>query len=127
MTDLRPVPGQDGQARKGRLGRRALLYGAAAVPMLGLTGRRPAQGSGLRTFSARAVHSGHSLTDPLVSVLETRVAAAGQQKTRSRIIDRWHGLADNSNRPAGSPPMRVIAALIMAAVHDEIIWRGVGA
>lgn len=88
MTDRRPDSGQDHQVRNSRLGRRAFLHGAAAAPILCLTGTGSARASELRPFSTRVIHSGHSLTDPIVPVLDTMVAAAGQQKARGRVMDR---------------------------------------
>jgi hypothetical protein len=40
------------------------------------------------SFAMRIIYSGHSLTDPIVPVLDMMVASAGQQKARSRVIDR---------------------------------------
>lgn len=64
------------------------MYGAAAAPFLCLTGTGTARASGSRPFSTRVIHSGHSLTDPIVPVLDTMVAAAGQQKARGRAMGR---------------------------------------
>ncbi|MEI4264213.1 hypothetical protein [Roseovarius sp. D0-M9] len=60
----------------------------AIIPMLCLIGITPARANVLRPFSTRVVHSGHSLTDPIVPVLDTMVGAVGQHEARGRVMDR---------------------------------------
>ncbi len=88
MTDPRPDTAQDNRPRNGRPDRRAFLHGAASAALLCLAGTGPARASGSRPFSTRVIQSGHSLTDPIVPVLDTMVAAADPQKARRRVIDR---------------------------------------
>lgn len=61
----------------------ALALGSALAPAgLGAaTGPR-------RPFSARVIQSGHSLTDPIVPMLDAMVATIGRERARGRMIDR---------------------------------------
>ncbi|MBM3605791.1 MAG: hypothetical protein FJX25_13905 [Alphaproteobacteria bacterium] len=71
-----------------QVSRRAFLHSAAAIPALCVIGLGQAQAAALRPFSTKVIQSGHSLTDPIVPVLDAMVAAAGQQDARARVIDR---------------------------------------
>ncbi|QDA36289.1 hypothetical protein E4191_19455 (plasmid) [Paracoccus liaowanqingii] len=91
MTELRMGNNRDRHAinnKSALFSRRGFLYGTAAVTVGTLITSGLAQASELNSFSMRVVHSGHSLTDPIVPVLDMMVAAAGQQEARSRVIDR---------------------------------------
>lgn len=68
------------------LDRRSLLKATTAAPVLLLLGLHSAEAQGSRPFSARIINSGHSLTDPIVPVLDAMVAAIGQQEARARDI-----------------------------------------
>lgn len=92
-----------------RLGRRRLLglMGALALAQ----GPFPAAAQARRPFSARVIQSGHSLTDPIVPMLDAMVAAVGRAEARGRVIDRstipgspmdWRW----NNRPAHGPDAR---------------------
>lgn len=61
---------------------------AAAAPLLYLGRPGIAQAAQGRPFSTRVIQSGHSLTDPIVPVLDALVARAGGQQARGRVIAR---------------------------------------
>ncbi|MBI6630656.1 hypothetical protein [Pontibaca salina] len=88
MSDRRPDAGPYGQSSKGGVDRRAFWQGGAAAALLGLSGPGAARASAARPFSIRVIHSGHSLTDPIVPVLDMMVAAAGQHRARGRVMAR---------------------------------------
>lgn len=72
----------------GAVSRRALLQAAAVMPLGLLAGGAAAGAAGRFPFTARTVHSGHSLTDPIVPMLDAMVAAMGGVRARGRVIDR---------------------------------------
>lgn len=74
--------------RNGRIDRRLFLSASSALPLLMLTGTAPAQAASPRPFSTRVIHSGHSLTDPIVPVLDAMVVAVGKQEARARAMAR---------------------------------------
>lgn len=71
-----------------RIGRRCLLHALAAAPFWSLVGAGSASAAASRPFSARVVQSGHSLTDPVVPVLEAMVARAGGAAARGGVVVR---------------------------------------
>lgn len=75
-------------SKVGTIGRRLFLKAATSIPILFLVGVHPARAATKRPFSARVIHSGHSLTDPIVPILDAMVAAVGQQEARARDIAR---------------------------------------
>ena len=70
------------------ISRRALLQGVAAVSLCGMGCVAHGQTAAPKPFSARVIQSGHSLTDPIVPVLETMVARAGGQAARGGAMAR---------------------------------------
>ena len=68
--------------------RRAVLGLLGALPLAMLGGPVAASAPPLRPFSARVVHSGHSLTDPIVPMLDAMVARADPQGARGRLMHR---------------------------------------
>ena len=74
--------------RGGTLGRRELLKAAAATPLCLFAGRAAHGSEGRFSLTARTIHSGHSLTDPIVPMLDAMVAALGGAAARERVIDR---------------------------------------
>jgi len=68
------------------IGRRGLLQAAVAAPLLVLAGTTTALGARARPFSTRVIQSGHSLSDPIVPVLDSMVAAVGQPDAHRRVI-----------------------------------------
>lgn len=70
------------------LGRRALLQAAVATPLCLLAGGAASSAQRHFPLTARTIHSGHSLTDPIVPMLDSMVAAIGRGRARSRVIDR---------------------------------------
>ena len=72
----------------GAVGRRALLQAAAAMPLCLLAGGAASGAEGRFPLSGRTIHSGHSLTDPIVPMLDSMVAAIGGAGARGRVIDR---------------------------------------
>ncbi|MEX1234109.1 MAG: hypothetical protein WEB56_03880 [Roseovarius sp.] len=67
--------------------RRAILRAAVALPGVLLASRAMAAPPDGQPFAARVVQSGHSLTDPVVPMLDAMVAAVGGQAGRGRVID----------------------------------------
>ena len=86
MQNHRPIPPR----RAASPDRRRMLMLAGAMPLaLSLApGAATATTGPQRPFSARVVQSGHSLTDPIVPMLDAMVAAVGRGAARGRIIDR---------------------------------------
>lgn len=80
----RPVTGGAGTA----VSRRALLCGAVAAPLCLLAAGADAGTAAPWPLTARTIHSGHSLTDPIVPMLDAMVAAIGGGAARARVIDR---------------------------------------
>ncbi len=71
-----------------RLHRRAVVHGALAAPLCLLAAPPAAAPQGGRALSTRVIQSGHSLTDPIVPMLDAMVAALGGAEARGRVIDR---------------------------------------
>lgn len=67
--------------------RRTVLRGASMLPILGLAGRASAAAAHDR-FSLRVVQSGHSLTDPIVPMLNAILAAEGVPTSRPQRVER---------------------------------------
>ena len=84
MTSRKTIP----SPCNGRIGRRLFLATSSALPLLMLAGTAPAHAAPTRPFSTRVIHSGHSLTDPIVPVLDAMVVAIGRQDARSRAMAR---------------------------------------
>lgn len=72
----------------GALSRRRVLTLAGALPLALAAGVAPVSAGPHRPFSARVVQSGHSLTDPIVPMLDAMVATIGRGAARGRLIDR---------------------------------------
>lgn len=70
------------------LDRRSFAQLLAALAVLQLAVPPMAFGQQVVPFSARVIQSGHSLTDPIVPVLDNMVAAAGLSEARGRAITR---------------------------------------
>lgn len=79
---------QTTRSNESMIGRRFILRAATAIPMLFLAGRHPACAMSRRLFSTRVIHSGHSLTDPIVPILDAMVAALRQHETRTGNMAR---------------------------------------
>lgn len=82
-----------GTARAGRggaavIGRRGLLLAGAAAPLLLAAGKGRAHDSRSRPLTTRVIQSGHSLTDPIVPMLDAMVAGIGGAAARGRVIER---------------------------------------
>lgn len=76
------------KTRTTALQRRSFLAASSALATLMLTGTTAAHAAQTRPFSARVIHSGHSLTDPIVPVLDAMVVAIGRQEARGRAMAR---------------------------------------
>lgn len=75
--------------QRGKLmGRRSFLAASSALPLVFGLGTPAAYAAEGRAFSTRVIHSGHSLTDPIVPVLDAMVAAVGRQDARGRANAR---------------------------------------
>ena len=70
------------------LHRRSVLQGALAAPLLMRAAPATATPQGGRPLNLRIIQSGHSLTDPIVPMLDAMVAAIGGAEARGRVIDR---------------------------------------
>lgn len=68
-----------------RVRRRTLLAAAAALPVIGLLGPAAAAAEGA-PFDLRVIQSGHSLTDPIVPMLNAFLAAVGGPARRPERI-----------------------------------------
>lgn len=68
--------------------RREVLCGLGVSPFLLSAAKASATAQTRRPFSTRLIQSGHSLTDPIVPVLDTMVAHIGGTEARRRVIDR---------------------------------------
>lgn len=134
MTDMRSNAKQFNQSTKSKLGRRIFLYGAAAVPMLCLTGITPVQSSGSRPFLTRVIQSGHSLTDPIVPVLDTMVAVANQHENRGQMIDRstipgspmewrWNHRTDVPDARHDIADYEVLVITERVSLSNTVLWH----
>jgi hypothetical protein len=68
--------------------RRQLLKAAVLVSVGLLPQSSGAATVGIRPFSARIIQSGHSLTDPIVPILDGMVEEIGGSHARGRLVDR---------------------------------------
>ena len=115
------------RARSARyIWRRDVLRAAAAVPGLLIAGRGAAMAPDPRPFSARIVQSGHSLTDPIVPMLDAMVAAVGRDAARGRVIDRstvpgspmdWRW---NNSRDSGPDARHDIARYDLLVITERV-------
>lgn len=64
--------------------RRRFLAATSAMPLVIGLGHTAAHAAETRPYSTRVIHSGHSLTDPIVPVLDAMVVAVGKQDARGR-------------------------------------------
>lgn len=74
--------------RASLIDRRVFMRAATALPLFFFGGLHPTHAETVRLFSAKVIHSGHSLTDPIVPVLDAMVAAMGQQEAQTRDMAR---------------------------------------
>ncbi len=88
MTRPLPTPTATGHAGLIRADRRRVLGVLAALPLALMARPATGQEAMLRPFSTRMVHSGHSLTDPIVPMLDAMVAHADPGAARGRVIHR---------------------------------------
>lgn len=70
------------------LPRRAVLSAAAAVFVLALAGPRLAAAGPTDPFALRVIQSGHSLTDPIVPMLNALLASKGVRQSSPYLVDR---------------------------------------
>lgn len=80
--------GGHGTTDHAAISRRGFLYGATALPLVGYGQRAQAAVQGHLALDARTIHSGHSLTDPIVPMLDTLVSTVDPITSRGRVIDR---------------------------------------
>lgn len=120
------VPGTIRARAAGHVCRRDVLRAAAAAAGLLVAGRGAAMVPDPRPFSVRIVQSGHSLTDPIVPMLDAMVAAAGRDAARRRVIDRstvpgspmdWRW---NNSRESGPDARRDIADYDILVITERV-------